>query len=628
MKTSIATVSIAGDLPRKLAAISAAGFDGIEIFEQDFIAHDGGATDVGKMVRDHGLEILLFQPLRDFEGLPDPQRARAFDRAKRKFDVMNKLGTDLVLVCSSVHPKALGGIDRAASDLAELGGIAQAHGVRVGYEALAWGRYVNDHRDAWEVVRRADHPSIGLIVDSFHTLGRKLSPDSIQSIPGNRIFFVQLADAPQIDMDLLYWSRHFRNMPGEGDLDVTGFLNAVAATGYDGPISLEIFNDQFRGGSPELIARAGYRSLMALADDVGRQAPHSRIGIQPMPARPRVEQVEFIEFTADEASATEFEKLLTSLGFRVAARHINKSVAVWQQGDIRIVINQDNSGFARASFEKHGPGVCDIGLRVDSAADAVDRATRLGAEPFRQPLKDGEMAVPAIRAVSGSIIHLLDEPSGLSGVWDVEFEPVESGADAGLLQTVDHIAQTMDYAEMLSWSLFYTAQFAVTKRPVFDVVDPGGIVRSQVIEASDGVFRLTLNGAESKETLAGHFIADRAASAVQHIAFSCADIFATAAALMARGFEPLKLPENYYDDLAARFGFEDLEIMRLKQSGVLYDEDDQGSFYQIYSCPVAGGFFFEIVQRTGTYAGYGGPNAPFRTAAMKRLMRQDAAGNS
>jgi len=222
-------------------------------------------------------------------------------------------------------------------------------------------------------------------------------------------------------------------------------------------------------------------------------------------------------------------------------------------------------------------------------------------------------------------MHLLDRPSGLSDVWTVEFEPVESGADAGQLETVDHIAQTMDYAEMLSWSLFYTAQFDLAKRPVFDVVDPGGIVRSQVIEASDGGFRLTLNGAESKETLAGQFIADRAASAVQHIALSCTDIFETAAALKARGFEPLELPDNYYDDLAARFGFDDPDLQRLQQSGILYDEDDQGAFYQIYSRPVAGGFFFEIVQRTGTYAGYGGPNAPFRTAAMKRLMQQDAS---
>ena len=101
MKRSIATVSISGEFPEKLAAISAAGFDGIEIFEQDFIAFDGAPRDVGQMVADHGLEIMLFQPFRDFEGLPEPHRQRAFDRALRKFDVMGELGTDLILICSS-----------------------------------------------------------------------------------------------------------------------------------------------------------------------------------------------------------------------------------------------------------------------------------------------------------------------------------------------------------------------------------------------------------------------------------------------------------------------------------------------------------------------------------------------
>ena len=125
----------------------------------------------------------------------------------------------------------------------------------MGYEALAWGRHVSDHRDAWEIVRRADHPNIGLILDSFHTLAKKCDVNSIRSIPGDKIFIVQLADAPLIDMDLLYWSRHFRNMPGEGDLPVKDFMRAVAATGYGGYLSLEIFNDQFRGGSPNVHLR-------------------------------------------------------------------------------------------------------------------------------------------------------------------------------------------------------------------------------------------------------------------------------------------------------------------------------------------------------------------------------------
>ena len=285
MKTSIATVSISGDLREKLAAIAAAGFDGVEIFENDFLAFDGSPRDVGRMIRDHGLEITLFQPFRDFEGMPEPQRAHAFDRAERKFDLMAELETDLMLICSNVSPLSLGGIDRAATDFHELGERAAKRGLRVGYEALAWGRHINDHRDAWEIVRRADHANIGLILDSFHTLARSIDVASIRSIPGDRIFIVQLADAPLIDMDLLYWSRHFRNMPGEGDLPVTDFMRAVAATGYDGPLSLEIFNDQFRGGSPKSISVDGRRSLVYLMDKVARAEPDIAIEVPQMPDR-------------------------------------------------------------------------------------------------------------------------------------------------------------------------------------------------------------------------------------------------------------------------------------------------------------------------------------------------------
>ena len=623
MKTGIATVSIAGELPEKLAAIAAAGFDGVEIFEQDFIAHDSGPRDVGQMVRDHGLEIMLFQPFRDFEGLPEPDRARAFDRAKRKFNVMQELGTDLMLICSSVHPKALGGIDRAAGDLNALGDVAIEHGLRVGYEALAWGTHVNDHRDAWEIVRRADHPSIGLIVDSFHTLGRKLSPESVRRIPGDKIFFVQLADAPQIEMDLLYWSRHFRNMPGEGDLDVRTFMQAVAATGYDGPISLEIFNDQFRGGSPRAIAEDGMRSLMALMDDVNRIEPAPQLDIPTMPPRTEIEGVEFIEFAADEVEASRLGSLLTTLGFAHAADHINKDVSLWRQGEINIVINTEREGFAHATYLSRGTSVCDIGLRVKDAAETVRRAEALKVKLFHQRIDQGELHLPAIHSVGGGIMHFLDAASGLTDVWDVEFKATGNASEGAGLIRVDHVAQTMGHDEMLTWSLFYTSLFDASKRPVVDVVDPGGVVRSQVIESSDASLRITLNGADSNRTLAGHFVAGRLGSAVQHVAFESGDLFETERRLRARGFQALSIPENYYDDLEARFGLDGGMLARLREGSILYDEDDSGQFFQLYSRPYGDGFFFEIVERRQGYEGYGAANAPYRAAAMKRLVSRE-----
>lgn len=621
MKTSIATVSISGNLPEKLEAIAAAGYDGIEIFEQDFIAHDGNPREVGDLIRSMGLEITLFQPFRDFEGLPNRLRAKAFDRAERKFDLMQELGTDLVLICSSCHPEALGGIDRAAADFHELGERAVKRGLRVGFEALAWGRHVNDHRDAWEIVRRADHENVGLILDSFHTLARKIDPETIRRIPGDKIFFVQLADAPLIDMDLLYWSRHFRNMPGEGDLAVTDFMKAVMATGYCGPISLEIFNDQFRGGQPKTIAKDGYRSLIALMDDVQRDAPSVILDMAKMPTRSTVDGIAFVEFAAQSKDADNLETILRTLGFQHSGVHISKKLSLWTQGEIRIVVNRETTGYAGSAYAMHGTTVCDIGISVESANKTAARAEQLGDNPFRQVTGPGEMDIPAIRGLGGSVLHFIDEASGLNDVWSVEFTKVGSEETGAGLCRIDHLAQTMSYDEMLSWSLFYTTLFEMNKSPMVDVVDPDGLVRSQAIEVPDGNFRITLNGAETHRTMAGGFLADSFGASVQHLAIATDDIFTTSDALANRGFKPLLMSDNYYADLIARFDLSTQMLNRLKARNILYDEDADGVFFQFYSQPFAGGMFFEIVERGDGYKGYGAPNAPFRIAAQKRLMR-------
>jgi 4-hydroxyphenylpyruvate dioxygenase len=624
MKISIATVSLSGDLSDKLRAIAKAGFDGVEIFENDFLAFDESPREVGRMVRDFGLEISLFQPFRDFEGMPEPLRTRTFDRAERKFDLMQELGTDLVLVCSNVSPAALGGIDRAAADFRELGERAAKRGLRVGYEALAWGRHINDHRDAWEIVRRADHPNTGLILDSFHTLSRKIEVNSIRSIPKEKIFIVQLADAPLIDMDLLYWSRHFRNMPGEGDLPVTEFTRAVATTGYDGYLSLEIFNDQFRGGNANAIAVDGYRSLIYLGDQVKRAEPDTRLPVPDMPARIDVKGVAFVEFTASEEEANELEALIRTIGFRKEAQHKTKRVAVYRQGAIRLVINTEPEGFASASYLVHGTSAYAFGLLVEDAVATVERARALGAEPFEQAVGPGELLVPAIHGVGGGVIYFLDEKSELRRIWELEFEEVTddgSTAPAGLT-AIDHVAQSMKYEEMLTWLLFYTSLLDARKTPMVDIVDPAGIVRSQVVENDAGTLRITLNGAENRNTLAGHFIAETFGSGVQHLAFATNDIFATAAALRANGFNALPISPNYYDDVEARFGLDAELVERLKSENILYDRDDSGEYFQLYSPTYGEGFFFEIIDRRG-YRGYGAANAIFRIAALKKQLRPE-----
>ncbi len=622
-KTSIATVSLSGDLRDKLDAIARAGYDGVEIFENDFLAFPAGAAEVGRMAAERGLAVTVFQPFRDFEGLPEPLRGRAFERAERKFDVMQALGTDLMLVCSSVHAEARGGIDRAAADLRELAERAAARGLRIGFEALAWGRHVSDHRDAWEIVRRADHPALGLVLDSFHTLARGLDPETIRSIPGDRIFLVQLADAPLLQMDLLSWSRHFRTMPGQGGLAVPQFVAAVLATGYRGYLSLEIFNDQFRAGSARAVATDGRRSLISVLEQAGRAE-----GLDPdkddLPSLPPSDPprgVEFIEFAVDSERAGKLASLFAGLGFRPAGRHVSKRVERWQQGAVNLVINAEDEGFAHASYLTHGSSVCALGLRVADAEAALARARALFAEPFSQPVAAGEVELPAIRGVGGSLLYLVDEAAAEGGLWEREFPKpaadTATAADAGLL-AVDHVSQSMEYDEMLSWALFYTAIFGMERTPEQDIADPGGLVRSQVVQTADGAVRIPLNGTRSHRTMAGRFLSEFFGSGVQHIAFRARDIFATAEALRANGVALLAIPENYYDDLDARFGLDAELLERLRGAGILYDRDAEGEYLQLFTEAFDDRFFFEVVERRGAHRGFGAANAPIRLAAQAR----------
>jgi 4-hydroxyphenylpyruvate dioxygenase len=619
MQTSIATVSLAGGLAEKLQATAAAGFTGVEIFESDLLSFNGSPKDVARMMADLGLRIVTFQPFRDFEGMPEPARTRTFARAERKFDLMGELGCDLLMICSNVAPDSLGGIDRAAADFHELGERAKKRGIKVGFEALAWGKHISDYRDSWEVVRRADHSAIGLTLDSFHIFSRKTDLKAIRSIPADKIALVQLADAPWLDMDVINWSRHFRCFPGQGEFPLTDFMDAVFATGYNGILSLEIFNDQFRAGSPRGVAVDGQRSLIYLMDQM-RDRPGALAKEAPqIPPRGKCLGIEFIEFTADDRPAAELAKLFAGLGFAKVGEHKSKAVTHWSQGAINLVLNSDKEGFAHSHQLSHGPSVCAMCLKVDDATATLDRAEKLRDTPFRQAVGPGELEIPAVRGLGGSLLYFVDGKSQLGRLWDIDFTAPKTpqGNGGAGLTAVDHVSQSMQYEEMLSWLLFYNSLLDVTKTPQLDVIDPGGIVRSQVVQSADGSLRIALNASQSQQTLSSRFLNHYVGSGVQHIAFATADIVATVKKLRANGVVLLSMPENYYDDLEARTDLSSAQIEVLRTNNILYDRDEAGEYFQAYTRAFEDLFFFEIVERRA-YKGFGAVNASIRLAAQTR----------
>ena len=277
-------------------------------------------------------------------------------------------------------------------------------------------------------------------------------------------------------MDLLYWSRHFRNMPGEGDLPVRDFMRAVAATGYDGYLSLEIFNDQFRGGSPKAISVDGQRSLVWLMDQVRRAEPalDDRRAGHARPHRRRGRRVRRVRRRRGRRRRAR-PRCSRRSASRKPAGTSRRTSTLYRQGDINIVVNTEREGFAHSSFVVHGTSAYAIGLKVEDAAATVARAAALGAELFEQPVGPGELRIPAIRGVGGGVIYFLDGKTDLAQrlghrVRAGRRRPAPAGAG---LTRIDHVGQTMNYDEMLTWLLFYTSIFRTRKTPMVDVVDPG-----------------------------------------------------------------------------------------------------------------------------------------------------------
>ncbi|MEU6248889.1 TIM barrel protein [Glycomyces sp. NPDC047010] len=607
----IATVCLSGTLDDKLTAAAAAGFDGVEIFEPDLVAAADTPEDVRARCADLGLTIDLYQPLRDFEAVPPPLLAANLRRAEHKFQVMERLGADLLLVCSTVHPDSVDDDDLAAEHLHLLSERAAAHGVRIAYEALAWGRHVSTFDRAWRIVRRADHPSLGLCLDSFHILSRGSDTSAIRVIPPEKLFFLQLADAPRLDMDVLQWSRHHRLFPGQGAFDLAAFLRTVLDTGYTGPLSLEVFNDVFRQSDPRVAAVDALRSLLGLQEGASVDTA--------LPAPPRLDGVAFVEIGAGPGADAEVAGALDALGFTRSGEHRSKPVDLWEQGSARILVN-------RAAAAEGATAVAAIAVESTDPPASARRAERLLAPILPRHTQAGEADLAAVAAPGGTSVFFCRtffSGTDFSGTdfngtdtdagWRADFAPTGAPAETGAgLHSVDHVALTQQTDDFDGAALFYRTVFGLDPETPAEVAAPFGLMRSLALADARHRVRIALSVAAVRR---GGWAP--AVPHPQHVAFATDDITAAATRLRAAGLL-LEIPANYYEDLDARLAPPPERLDLLRDHELLYDRDADGEFLHCYTPVLGSRVFFEVVQRTGGYLGYGALNAPVRMAAHRR----------
>ncbi|MEZ2391514.1 bifunctional sugar phosphate isomerase/epimerase/4-hydroxyphenylpyruvate dioxygenase family protein [bacterium RCC_150] len=622
MRTGIATVCLSGTLKEKMQACAIAGFDGIEIFEQDLVTSSLSPEDVRKMAADLGLGLDLYQPFRDFDSVTEDLLQENLRRADAKFKLMSRLGMDTILVCTNVGTASIDDDELRAEQLSRLARLAGDHGVKIAYEALAWGKYVNDYEHAHRLVEAVDHPNLGTCLDSFHILSRDWDTAPIEAIKPEKIFFVQVADAPKLSMDVLSWSRHYRVFPGEGQFELAKFMGHVVRAGYSGPVSLEVFNDVFRQSDVERTAVDAMRSLIWLEEqsakwldanptvptagrangDIAAKGGNRRRYPMELATLPKVAEpagFNFAEVKTDEPA--QLERLLGQLGFAFDGRHRTKDVQLWSMGQARVVINEQAPSHSE-------PAIAALGFDVDSPVIASARAQQLKAPVVPRKVQANEEVFQGIAAPDFTEIFLCQGNPDGTAAWTGEFGEGLKHVSGGRA-VIDHVNLAQPWQHFDEAVLFYTSALALEPQPFAEVPSPSGLVRSQVMQTSDRAVRLVLNLAPLLQQDGAH------KSYQEHIAFAVDDLVSTARAAQERGLEFLQIPSNYYEDLDARFALEPAFLATLKELNLLYDRDAKGEFLHFYTATV-GSVFFEMVERRAAYDGYGAPNAPVRHAVQ------------
>ena len=272
------TITLAGPLEAKLAAIHAAGFTQVMLNSGDIVGHPGGAQAAMDAVQASGLRCTGFQVLRDFEGLSGHLHAYKVDVAKAMLEMCSGLGAPVLLACSSTSAHAAGERNQLVGDLRKLAMLALPFGIRVAYEALSWGRHVNLLPQAWEIVQEADRSNLGLCIDSYHALANRKEAVAVQDIQPDKVFLVQLSDflwqETRTPEDRIETARHYRVFPGEGvhGDEVIAMVRALDANGYRGDYSFEVFNDDYRNLPLPLVAERARRSVKWITMQVSRQS--------------------------------------------------------------------------------------------------------------------------------------------------------------------------------------------------------------------------------------------------------------------------------------------------------------------------------------------------------------------
>lgn len=263
-RLSFNTGNMTGSIADKLSAIQEAGFGGTTMWPADFFVHFEDLDANLEHARTSSLACTCYMMVRDLEGSPPAVKARKLELARQMMDQMTLIGATTLVQCSNIGNEVDRTWSRAVEDLRDLGELAKSRGMRIAFEPMSQGQWINTWQLGWQMVKDVDHPQVGLVLDASHIFLAGANLEGIDGIAGEKIFLCEVSDFPDAKLDRREMLRNYRLFPLEGTRPIRALVERVMATGYQGPFSAEVFSARYRAADPRFVAKRGFEAMQKL----------------------------------------------------------------------------------------------------------------------------------------------------------------------------------------------------------------------------------------------------------------------------------------------------------------------------------------------------------------------------
>lgn len=332
------------------------------------------------------------------------------------------------------------------------------------------------------------------------------------------------------------------------------------------------------------------------------------------------EGFDFLEFSATDPVI--LERHFLSMGFIPVAKHLKQNITIFQQNDIKFIVNLAENSLASQFAELHGASTSAMGFRVKDADAAFQHAIAHGAKVC----SEGAYRCPAIFGVGGSIIYFVDCKNNQANYMSdfVELSKLHSHHHTGLTY-IDHVTHNLYRGNMNDWAEFYENIFNFREIRYFDIEGKLTGLKSRAMTSPCGNIRIPLNESSDDKSQIEEFLKDFKGEGIQHIALGTKEIFTTVEQLKQHNLQFLDTPDTYYDLLEKRLPKHGENVDQLRKYRILLDgvtQPEKRLLLQIFTKNMLGPVFFEIIQRKGDEGfGEGNFKALFESIELDQINR-------